>query len=197
MDHYPRIAALPDGRLLITGDGSGGGNVNSTHTYLMSIGAGAAKEAAPSISFVLGPERSGLRKTFGTMFMDPNAPLGSYLLVGGLAGSGDINIGPALPSPDARIRVVGLAERYSPPSASDPLGSWSTYPHFLGEPAWMALLGKSRCRRASANGKRTSRAPSNGPMRGVIPPRERPLMDSGVGCHCRAELTFLPLASAF
>jgi len=135
MDHYPRIAALPDGRLLITGDGSGGGNVNSTHTYLMSIGAGvgAGKEGAPSISFVRGPERSGLRKTFGTMFMDPNAPLGSYLLVGGLAGSGDINIGPALPSPDARIRVVGSAERYSPPSASDPLGSWSTYPHFLGD----------------------------------------------------------------
>jgi hypothetical protein len=133
LDHYPRIAPLPDGRLLITGDGSGSGNVNSRHTYLMLIGANTGQNGTPSISFMRGPERSGFRKTFGTAFLDPNATPGSYFLIGGLAGSGDINIGPALPPPDPRINVVGSAERYSPPSASQPVGSWSFYEHFLGD----------------------------------------------------------------
>jgi hypothetical protein len=137
MDHYPRIAPLPDGRLLITGDGTGGGNVDSKYTYLMSIGANTGQNGTPSISFVRGPERSRLRKTFGTAFLDPNpnvAP-GSYFLIGGLAGSADIDIGPASPPRDPRINVVGSAERYWPPSTSQPedVGSWSFYEHFLGD----------------------------------------------------------------
>ena len=133
MDHYPRIAPLPDGRFLITGDGSGGGNVNSTHTYIMKIGPRPAPGEKTTISFELGPERSGYRKTFGTAFMDPNGVPGSYMLVAGLAGSGDINIGPGDPPPDPRINTVGSAERYTPPSLRHPAGSWATYPDFLGD----------------------------------------------------------------
>lgn len=133
MDHYPRIAPLPDGRFLITGDGSGGGNVDSSHTYIMTIGPRPAKGEKTAISFELGPERSGYRKTFGTAFMDPNGAPGSYMLVAGLAGSGNINIGPGLPPPDPRINTVGSAERYDPPTAAAPKGTWSTYPHFLGD----------------------------------------------------------------
>ena len=133
LDHYPRIAPLADGRLLITGDGSGGGNVDSTHTYLMKIGAPSAPGNPPEISFEPGPERSTLRKTFGTAFMDPNAAPGSYMLIAGLAGSGDINIGPGDPPPDPQINTVGSAERYSPPSSGHPVGRWSIDEHFLGD----------------------------------------------------------------
>jgi hypothetical protein len=132
LDHYPRLAPLADGRLLITGDGSGGGNVDSTHTYLMKLAPPSDPGGPPAISFERGPERPTYRKTFGTAFMDPNATPGSYMLVGGLAGSGDINLGPADPPPDPRINVVGSAERYSPPSARYPVGRWSIDDHFLG-----------------------------------------------------------------
>ena len=133
MDHYPRIAPLPDGRPLITGDGSGGGNVNSMHTYLMKVGPRTKSGESPTISFQLGPERSGYRKTFGTAFLEPVGIPGSYFLIGGLAGSGDINFGPANPPPDYRINVVGSAERYLPPTAKAPIGKWLTYLQFLGD----------------------------------------------------------------
>src|SRR5262249_32209739 len=70
LDHYPRVVPLADDRLLITGDGSGGGNVNSPHTYLMTVGPRTEPGQPPTISFALGPKRSGYRKTFGTAFMD-------------------------------------------------------------------------------------------------------------------------------
>ena len=134
LDHFPRIAPLPDGRFLITGDGSGGGNVTSTHTYLMTVGPKAAAGTPPTISFALGPERTEIRKTFGTAFLDPNAAVpGTYLLVGGLRGSGDNNIGPGAPPPDPRITAVGSAERYTPPSGTNKIGRWTTYEHFLGD----------------------------------------------------------------
>lgn len=134
LDHYPRIAPLPDGRFLITGDGSGGGNVTSTHTYLMTVGPRSGNGTPPAITFALGPERSEIRKTFGTAFLDPNAAVpGTYVLLGGLRGSGDNNIGPGYPQPDPRITAVGSAERYSPPAKPGELGRWTTFARFLGD----------------------------------------------------------------
>ncbi len=133
MFNYPRIYPLQDGRLMITGDGAGGGNVDSRHTYHMKIGPADLAGGPPKVSFGRGPERKGKRKSYSTAVLDPNSHSGDILLIGGMEGSDDINIAPGDPPQNYGIRVTAALERYrAPAKAGDGVGSWDNHDTFLG-----------------------------------------------------------------
>jgi hypothetical protein len=136
MFNYPRIYPLHDGRLMITGDGAGGGDLKSRNTYLMTIGDPAAPGGPPEVSFVPGPERLGNRKAYSTAVLDPNSKNGDILLFAGMQGSDDINLGPGNPlgTRNYDVRVTAGLERYAAPAAaSNSVGAWQYDENFLGE----------------------------------------------------------------
>jgi hypothetical protein len=141
MYNYPRIFPV-QGRLMITGDGSAGGsgNAESKLTYLMSIGERKSPEQAPKISFEPGPKRDGERKSFSTGLLDPNAP-GNILLLGGMQGTDDINLGPGNPLNRGNydIEVKASLERYRAPDEAGSVGTW--------EPEVESFLGDKPARR--------------------------------------------------
>ncbi|MFQ5684764.1 MAG: galactose oxidase early set domain-containing protein [Candidatus Binatia bacterium] len=92
---YPRIFPLSDGRLFITGDGAGAGNMESQNSYLMSISPNNGDQP-PEVSFSSGPRRKGKVRAYGTAVVDPNSTNGDILLIGGQEGSADINHGPGM-----------------------------------------------------------------------------------------------------
>ena len=101
---YPRIFPLADGRLFITGDGAGAGNMESKNTYFMSFSTSDGGEP-PGVSFTLGPKRKDKNKAYGTALVDPNSVNGDILLIGGQIG-GDVNHGPGqYTMPNASVTV--------------------------------------------------------------------------------------------
>ncbi|NET08508.1 MAG: DUF1929 domain-containing protein [Symploca sp. SIO2B6] len=93
IDIYPRVFPTPDGKLLITGDGTGKFPMdvhNSNQTYLMSVNEDPSGKL--SVSFELGPKRDDISKVFGTAVPDPNDP-GDVLLIGGILNTNNINFG--------------------------------------------------------------------------------------------------------
>ena len=93
IDMYPRVFPTPDGKLLITGDGTGKVPLdvhNSNQTYLMSVEENGPGEL--SVSFELAPKRQDISKVFGTAVPDPNDP-GDVLLIGGIINTNNINFG--------------------------------------------------------------------------------------------------------
>jgi hypothetical protein len=123
--------ALADGRFLITGDGSGGGNPKSRKTYVMSVKPAANPGEAPEISFALGPDRPADRRIYSTALVDPNSP-GDILLIGGMLGSERTSIGPAFP-PLSRDAVTANLQRFRVPKGDADPGSWDLVPQFLGD----------------------------------------------------------------
>jgi len=108
LDHYPRLHPLPDGRFLITGDGSGGGVFASRNSYYMSIDY---QQGTPVFSFKPGPIRAQTRREYSSAVMDPNIP-GDILVTGGMLGSENINIGASLPPSSPKVFVTGDLERF-------------------------------------------------------------------------------------
>jgi hypothetical protein len=142
MDHYPRIFPLADGRLFITGDGSGAGNTKSRNTYFMTIKPSRHPGCPPEVSFELGPKRLSDRRVYGTAMADPNSPGGDILLIGGVLGGERSPIGPGFPplhrfdAADPKLRadaVTANLERFHVPTPANPRGSWELVPHFLGD----------------------------------------------------------------
>ena len=133
LDHYPRIFPLADGRLFITGDGSGGGNPNSKKTYFMTITPSGHPGDPPGISFELGPDRSTDRRVYGTGLIDPNSPDADILLIGGMLGSERTPIGPEFPALSKANAVTASLERFLAPGRANPQGRWEDVPNFLGD----------------------------------------------------------------
>ncbi len=136
MFNYPRIYPLHDGRLMITGDGAGGGDLGSHNTYLMTIGDPAAPGEPPEVSFAPGPDRKSARKAYSTSVLDPNSKNGDILLFAGMEGSDNINLAPSDPlgTRNYDVRVTSALERYAAPAASDDgVGEWQYDESFLGE----------------------------------------------------------------
>ena len=127
---YPRIVPLPDGRLFLTNDGTGGGNMQSQNSYFMSI-IPQANGLPPRVSFSPGPKRKATTKTYSTVVVDPNAPDSDILLIGGQKGNDDINYGPNNPVDEAR--VTADLERFTPPTDTNDIGAWEFTPDFLGD----------------------------------------------------------------
>lgn len=133
LDHYPRIFPLADGRLFITGDGSGGGNPKGRKTYFMTITPSSRPGDPPDISFELGPDRLTDRRVYGSGLIDPNSPEGNILLMGGMLGSERTPIGPEFPPLSKGNAVTANLERFRVPGGMNPQGSWEVVPHFLGD----------------------------------------------------------------
>ncbi len=137
LNNYPRLYPMDDGRIMVTGDGAGGGDFTTRNTYLVSIGPAKADGSAPEVTSALGPSRKAPRKSYGTAVLDPNTP-GDILLLGGMAGSDNINYGPTLPPPSGDIRVTSDLERFTPTGAAQgadgaAAGTWAYVPDFLGD----------------------------------------------------------------
>jgi Domain of unknown function (DUF1929) len=132
MDHYPRMFSLADGRLFISGDGSGGGEPRSRNTYFMTINPSNDAQRAPQVSFASGPERTVSRRIYGTALVDPNSLDGDILLMGGMLGTERTSIGPNFP-PLNKDAVTANLERFTVPSASNTNGRWEVTPQFLGD----------------------------------------------------------------
>jgi hypothetical protein len=130
-DHYPRIFPLPDGRLIISGDGSGDGEPLSRNTYVMTIKPRRDDGGPPEVSFELGPLRAGVRRRYGTALMDPNVPQ-DFLLIGGMLGTELLTIGPGYPSKHVGA-ITATMERFVAPTPEHPNGTWELTPNFLGE----------------------------------------------------------------
>ena len=133
LDHYPRIHALQDGRFLIAGDGSGGGSKDIRESYFMTIAPGVTAGAVPNISFEMAAERASPRRIYGTAVVDPNSPRGDVLLIGGQLATEVAMIGPTNPPQDLAEAVTSQMERFTPPTAENPLGRWEVVPDFIGD----------------------------------------------------------------
>lgn len=138
IDLYPRIFPIPDGRLLITGDGAGKDPLplhKSQHSYFMSI---AQDEAGTiSVSFEVGPDRQARSRVYGTALDDPNSE--DILLIGGIIGTNDINFGRLGKENIPGASIVSSLERWkAPKNASDPQnGTWEIVDKFLDTPRAM------------------------------------------------------------
>jgi galactose oxidase-like protein len=130
LPHYPRLGFLADGRVYITGDGSGAGNEESRNTYFMEIGPPRHDKQAPTVNFTLGPPRPEPRRTYNSVFPDPTRNDGTFLLMGGMVHSDNFNYGPPFVPPSPEIKTIATLERFTPSPGS---GQWSTYQEFLGE----------------------------------------------------------------
>ena len=133
LDHYPRIHELRDGRFMITGEGSGGGNKEIKRTYFMTITPAATPGAAPDVSFELAALRTEPRRIYGTAVVDPNSENGDVLLIGGQLATEGALIGPSYPPKNPEKAVTALMERFTPPTADDPKGTWEVVPDFMGD----------------------------------------------------------------
>lgn len=137
---YPHTHPTKDGRFLITGDSGGTRELphRKTHnTYFLSI---ADSRNGLSVKFEPGPKREGWSKYYTTSFLDPNSPDGDILLIGGMEGMNNPNLGPDLPVAGARTSAD--LERWHATScnqSSDPncspskvQGYWKLQENFLG-----------------------------------------------------------------
>lgn len=152
LDHYPRVMPLPDGRFLVTGDGSGGGNPLCHYTYLMRIDL--ADPARPKVIFEKGANRPEERRIYGTALIDPNSPQHDLLLMGGMLNGPNTaslvkNPSAVPPKLEGRSAMFGpyrdpLPEekkdfvttdmyRYRAPIAAGDTGTWETTQNFLGD----------------------------------------------------------------
>ncbi|MFW9257627.1 galactose oxidase-like domain-containing protein [Nostoc sp. CALU 546] len=135
IDLYPRVFPTVDGRLLITGDEAGIGNVLVLHaskkSYLMSIHENA--QGKFSVSFEVGPERGETSKAYGTALADPNSK--DVLLIGGLIGTNDINFGRGGRENISGASVVSSLQRWvSSEKSGEKNGKWETIKNFLNKP---------------------------------------------------------------
>ena len=154
IDLYPRVFPTPDGKLFITGDGSGKSPLDvhkSNKTYFMSVTEDSPGEL--EISFEIGPDRKDISKVFGTAVPDPNRE-GDVLLIGGIINTNNINFGkPQLgfivdgEAPDGTtnadflskgVRIAASLEHWDSQA-----NEWSIVPEFLktddGEPQPRAM----------------------------------------------------------
>lgn len=148
IDIYPRVLPTADGKLLITGDGTGKFPLdvhNSNKTYLMSVLGDDPGNL--SISFEMGPDREDVSKVFGTAVPDPNAP-GDVLLIGGILNTNNINFGKVQlgdfadpSSTNSQLasngaRIARSLERWHSDGEGD-TGAWEYVPDFLDKPRAM------------------------------------------------------------
>ncbi|MDF0556157.1 galactose oxidase early set domain-containing protein [Kamptonema sp. UHCC 0994] len=137
---YPHTYPTKDGRFLITGDSGGTRELpyRKTHnTYFLSI---ADSKDGLSVKFEPGPKREGWSKYYTTSLPDPNSPDGDILLIGGMEGMNNPNLGPDLPVEGARTSAdlerwhVTTCDRSSDPncSPSKVQGEWKLKENFLG-----------------------------------------------------------------
>lgn len=92
IDLYPRVFPTADGKLFMTGDGTGKTPLElhkGNKTYFMSVNQDRGEL---SISFEVGPDRKDISKVFGTAVPDPNREA-DVLLIGGIVNSNDVNFG--------------------------------------------------------------------------------------------------------
>jgi hypothetical protein len=156
LDHYPRVMSLPDGRFLISGDGSGCGNPLCHFTYLMKIDVTVPDK--PTITFEKGPLRPDDRRIYGTALIDPNSPRQDVLFIGGMRNGPNVESmarHPVARNKDGTFRLEGRSAMLGP--FRDPLpeekkdfvttsmyrfrapvgpgdpGGWETTQNFLGD----------------------------------------------------------------
>lgn len=136
IDLYPRVFPTADGKLLITGDEAGIGNVlvqnQSKTSYLMSVHEDATGKF--SVSFEVGPERFETNKAYGTALQVPNSE--DVLLLAGMIGTNDINFGRGNNTanyPGAKI-ASSLQRWVSPEHSGEKNGKWETVEKFLDKP---------------------------------------------------------------
>lgn len=128
---YPHTYPTKDGRFLITGDSGGTRELppRKTHnTYFMSI---KDSKDGLSVSFEPGPKREGWSKYYTTSLLDPNSPDGDILLMGGMEGMNDPNLGPDKPIEGARTSA-DLERWHAPASQSEGKAQWELKENFLG-----------------------------------------------------------------
>ncbi|MCZ6872332.1 MAG: galactose oxidase early set domain-containing protein, partial [bacterium] len=133
---YPRNVSLPDGRILLTRNGAGGNPGSTRNTYLVRIGPRPTNPGEVStVTFVPGPERPDVYRTYGTAVVDPTN--GNILLIGGQKGPrhgspGNLLHGPS-PYDEAGVTVTADLDIYHLPDAEHPKGHWEQVPNFLGD----------------------------------------------------------------
>lgn len=136
IDLYPRVFPTADGRLLITGDEAGIGNVlvqsKSKKSYLMSVHEDEVGKL--SVSFEVGPERFETSKAYGTAVQVPNSE--DVLLIAGMIGTNDINFGRGGKTgnyPGAKV-ASSLQRWVSPEQSKEKNGKWEIVENFLDKP---------------------------------------------------------------
>jgi hypothetical protein len=133
LETYPRVYPAADGRLLITGDGTGGGDITGSRSYLMRIGPRKPDGGPPKVRLGRGPVMDSLRRNYSTAVLDPNSPAGDILLLGGMIGTEDINIGPGNPPANpAEMRVTADLRRYHAARGPADVARWETVENALG-----------------------------------------------------------------
>lgn len=145
IDIYPRVFPTADGRILITGDGAGKFPLQihaSKKSYLMTVGEDSnGNITSDTIKFDIPPERPKLAKVYGTGLPDPNRP-GDVLLIGGLIGTNDINLGRSF-KPDLVPEVAkvsnSLEHWISPKNGGGKDGKWEIFEDFLPAPRAMNM----------------------------------------------------------
>ncbi|MBD2578384.1 galactose oxidase early set domain-containing protein [Oscillatoria sp. FACHB-1406] len=136
IDLYPRVFPTADGRLLITGDEAGIGNVlvqsKSKKSYLMSVHEEAT--GALSVSFEVGPERFETSKAYGTAIQVPNSE--DVLLIAGMIGTNDINFGRGGKTDNyPGAKIASSLQRWVPSERSGKKnGEWKTVEKFFDKP---------------------------------------------------------------
>lgn len=145
IDIYPRVFPTADGRILITGDGAGKFPIQihaSKKSYLMTVNEDSnGNITSDTIKFDVLQDRAELAKVYGTGLPDPNRP-GDVLLIGGLIGTNDINLGRSFnPDPDPTIPKVtkSLEHWISPANSSFKDGKWEIFKNFLDQPRAMEM----------------------------------------------------------
>ncbi len=132
-DHYPRIHSLPDGRFLITGDGTGdGGHPDSPYSYLMTVSPAQQAGQPPNVSFEIGPNRGDVRRHYSSSVMDPNGS-GDILLFGGLYADESQTASPAINFKNPEEALSRKMQRYVAPSSGSPIGDWQAHEDVLGD----------------------------------------------------------------
>ncbi len=137
VDLYPRVFPTTDGKLLITGDEAGIGNVLVPHTsknsYLMSVHKDTENKL--SVSFEVAPQRKQTSKAYGTALQVPNSE--DILLIGGIIGTNDINFGRGGKtegfSKDVKV-ASSLQHWISPQNSGEKNGKWEIVENFLNKP---------------------------------------------------------------
>lgn len=131
MHWYPRIFPLADGRLLLTHDGAGLGNLGSQQTYVMSISPRRGAQP-PEVSFSPGPKRQATsNKAYGATVVDPSSPHGDILLIGGQTGNDNINHGPGADALREAVVTADLERLRVPTKGND--GWAGLTKNFLGD----------------------------------------------------------------
>lgn len=129
--HSPKIFPVSDGRLLMTHDGAGLGNMGSNQTYFITLDFDS-ESAIPSVSFTPAPSRKSTNKIYGSGILDPHTVFGDILLVGGQVGDTAL-LGLDNPN-NAHAQVVKSLERFHFYKFGQ--GKWTHIKNYLGKKSY-------------------------------------------------------------